>query len=592
MLFKLDRKQLPSKITFLYFAATGILFIFCFLTERALAEEGNIIWTASYTIRTLALSFILGTLGGIAACITMYRFSIAKPFHSPSNACPLRPLQLFLCSLILIVLAWLPGYLAYYPGICAYDSPIQTGQIESGSFNDHHPIAHTLLLKGFMELGENLAGNVNTGIGIYTFLQLIFLAAVFAWGITVLKKLGTGMFGLILLQLICMFYPFNWYMSISTTKDIPFTGFFLLLLLALAELILQIPSGPANRKPLSPKPDTTHPRDEALPEIALPTKRKAAPAIRFAVGAVGVILFRNNGQYSFLVLLSFLFLTTIFCKNHKSWGKLLLLAVGSFLSGVLLLNLLFHTTGAQQGDKREMLSMPIQQFARAMVYHGGIGVLPEDDNTLEEAEKALINDFLLDEAYRDYDPHISDPVKRHTNTYVARYRAKEFILTYLNLLKRYPGDFLNAALEVNAGYLYPADVSHAYINESEVNSGLGYVQTRWEESTLNSRGIYKDSKWKWLHEKMERWADENAYLKLPVLRYLFMPGIWLWLYFLLFGFLAVQKKGLLGLPLALVLGYYLTLFLGPTVQLRYLYPVMAAWPFLALLYGRISRLRA
>ncbi len=41
----------------------------------------------------------------------------------------------------------------------------------------------------------------------------------------------------------------------------------------------------------------------------------------------------------------------------------------------------------------------------------------------------------------------------------------------------------------------------------------------------------------------------------------------------------IRKKYLLLLPLSFVAGYYLTLVLGPTVQLRYLYPVMAAAPF-------------
>ena len=51
---------------------------------------------------------------------------------------------------------------------------------------------------------------------------------------------------------------------------------------------------------------------------------------------------------------------------------------------------------------------------------------------MDAADKALINDFILDEAYLDYDPGIADPVKRHTNTYVARYRSGEFIRYYLH----------------------------------------------------------------------------------------------------------------------------------------------------------------
>ena len=135
-----------------------------------------------------------------------------------------------------------------------------------------------------------------------------------------------------------------------------------------------------------------------------------------------------------------------------------------------------------------------------MIYHGGVSVLAEDDNTMDAADKALINDFILDEAYRDYDPGIADPVKRHTNTYVARYRSGEFIRVYLHLLTQYPGDMINAALATNAGFLSPFDTTHADVNRVEGRAGLSYVQTRWEEDTLNDRGIYKDSKWPWLFE--------------------------------------------------------------------------------------------
>ena len=83
-----------------------------------------------------------------------------------------------------------------------------------------------------------------------------------------------------------------------------------------------------------------------------------------------------------------------------------------------------------------------------MIYHGGVSVLAEDDNTMDAADKALINDFILDEAYRDYDPGIADPVKRHTNTYVARYRSGEFIRVYLHLLTQYPGDMILSLIHI------------------------------------------------------------------------------------------------------------------------------------------------
>ena len=89
---------------------------------------------------------------------------------------------------------------------------------------------------------------------------------------------------------------------------------------------------------------------------------------------------------------------------------------------------------------------------------------------------------------------------------------------------------INAALATNAGFLSPFDTTHADVNRVEGRAGLSYVQTRWEEDTLNDRGIYKDSKWPWLFEQLESWAENNSYLRTPVLKYLFVPGSYLWLY--------------------------------------------------------------
>lgn len=557
------RKNGVRPTAYILFCLTGALFLFCCLTGSRLAERGNIVWTGTYAAVTLAVSLAGGCLLGAAVC-TLWGLWDDRRQGREKSARRLSPAGTFAASLFLAVLAWLPAWLAYYPAVCSYDMPVQTGQVAEQYYVDHHPIAHTFLLKCFMRLGENVLGSVTAGIGVFAFLQLVFLAAAFACGVAVLRKRGAGPVPLALVQLWCMFYPFHWYMGVSLTKDTIFTGFFVLTLLALYELQEESESG----------------------------ARRLGKGIRFALAAVGMILFRNNGKYAFLVLLAALLPVFAFGKGRRRyWGRILLWGLGAFLAGNLLLSAVFRLSGAEQGDRREMLSMPIQQLARTMLYHGGAGVLPEDDNTMGEADKALINDFILNEGYKSYDPHISDPVKSSTNTYVARYRAGEFLETYLRLFRQYPGEYLNAALEVNAGYLYPGDVSHAYINVSDDRVGRGYVQTYWEEDTMNARGIYKASKWEWLHGKLERWADENAYLKLPLAKYLFVPGVWLWYYLLLLARLVMKRQYRQCVPLALAGGYFATLLLGPTVQLRYIYPLMAAFPFAALLPGALERNR-
>lgn len=555
----MERDGLLRKPTaYIMFSVMGFLFFFFCLTGKDLAAEGNILWTGRYLFRILLISLSAGGLVGVAVCTGLYRLAKMKRqggqrtagrWNWPGSA-------VFWGSFFLLAVSWLPGYLAYYPAICTYDSPIQVGQIAEGSYIDHHPLAHTLLIKGAMEFGRGVLGSVNEGIAAYALLQILLLSAVLAFGILRLYMHGVRPLWLMSLLIGLMMFPFNVYMSLSVTKDSVFSAFFVLQILSVYELLYKAPA----------------------------EKRVTWRELLFLLSTMGMILFRNNGKYAFCVFLAVLLLMALFGRKcRRRFAGLLLWSVAGFLAGNIVLAAIFQLTDAEQGDKREMLSMPIQQLARCMIYHGGAGVLSEDDNTMDEADQALIRDFILDEGYREYDPVISDPVKRHTNTYVVRYRLKDFASTYFHLLIKYPGEFVNAALAVDAGYLYPGDVTHAYVNTDSDLSGMGYVQTRWNEEVFANYGIYKASKWEWLHGHMERWADGNRYLKIPVLRYLFMPGVWVWLYLLLFGWLWLQRKFERCVPLALILGYYGTLLLGPAVQLRYIYPMMLAFPFMALM---------
>ncbi len=561
-----EKKILPRRKGCILLCVLGCLFVFFAKTEKDLAAAGNILWTAGYIGSTLLWTVVLGCLLGSVGTWVVYRFlspkqTVEAPGKKKTTGYAVfsawlqnrSGVQIFFGSLLLLLLAWLPVYLAYYPGICAYDAPVQTGQIMEHYYFDHHPIVHTLFLQGMLWLGNHIFGNVNAGMALYTAVQMLLLAGSMAYGMLVLHRRKIAAGWQLTIQILGMFFPFHWYMSVSMTKDTVFSAFLLLQLVCLTDLLWE-------------------------------DRNSWRPGIRdlfYALGTVGMILFRNNGKYAMIVLLAFAFLMFCFGKKaRKLWGRLLVVSGAAVCVGLFVLSAVFSATHAEQGDRREMLSMPIQQLSRCMIYHGGIGVLAEDDGTMDAADKALINDFILDEAYRDYDPGIADPVKRHTNTYVVRYRSGEFIRVYLHLLGNYPGDMINAALATNAGFLSPFDTTHADVNRVEGRAGLSYVQTRWEEDTLNGRGIYKDSKWPWLFERLENWAENNSYLRIPVLKYLFVPGSYLWLYLALAAVLVIADRKRFCLPLAIVAGYYGTMLLGPTVQMRYVYPVMLALPYL------------
>ncbi len=538
----------------IWFSIIGVLFYFFCFACKELEQTGNIVWNMKWTAGMLVKSIILGVVSGCLLCLFLLKTEAVFEARETGRARPAKlcsPVKTFWIVLGSLFICWFPTWLAYYPGICSYDITIQMEQITGEGYTTHHPLAHTLLFGAFWNLG-GILGNVNIGVGLYTLLQMVALAAAFAavsallagWKVTKGPLIGLTVFEALL--------PINWYLSVTTTKDVFFAEFVLLFFFLLYRLLKQ--------------------------EGMVAKKWRIA----YVLVTIGVILFRNNGMYALAVLWVMLALA-VFLTRKKDWklyGRLLLDTTIALVLGILLLTVLAKATVAREGDKREMLSMPIQQLARTMIYHGGVGVLPEDDNTMMEQDKALIRDLFTGDGYAYYRVDISDPVKKRTDTSVVRYRPVEFAKTYLNLFVKYPGEYVNAAIGTNAGFLYPGDKTHSVINVNGRDVGLGYIQTRWVDAELNPNGIIKDSKWSGLRSMLETFADENMYLKIPVLRYIIAPGTYLWCYMLVAAWLLIHKRYREMLPLAFVLGYFLTLFLGPTVQLRYLYPLMIVLPYL------------
>ena len=75
----------------------------------------------------------------------------------------------------------------------------------------------------------------------------------------------------------------------------------------------------------------------------------------------------------------------------------------------------------------------------------------------------------------------------------------------------------------------------------------------------------------------------DIFFLLFVLKYIFIPGIYLWIYIVAL-IVSFRRKNFGAVAIiALTAGYYATMFFGPKVQLRYIFPVMSTVPFLILI---------
>ena len=85
-----------------------------------------------------------------------------------------RKLFLFVWSFIFV--SWIPAYLILYPGVLSYDMISQVGSALGEITNNHHPVLHTWLIRFFMELGDALFSNYESGIGLLSLLQMVILS--------------------------------------------------------------------------------------------------------------------------------------------------------------------------------------------------------------------------------------------------------------------------------------------------------------------------------------------------------------------------------------------------------------------------------
>ena len=132
---------------------------------------------------------------------------------------------------------WLPYFLYEYPAIMTPDSINQLEQVlHMVPYSNHHPWAHTMVIKAFYSIGYSLTGSPNASLAFFTVFQMLFMAGCVAWLIAALQKLHINK---ILCCLIIAFYallPYHGVFVVTIWKDVLFSGAFLLFSTALARI--------------------------------------------------------------------------------------------------------------------------------------------------------------------------------------------------------------------------------------------------------------------------------------------------------------------------------------------------------------------
>lgn len=445
----------------------------------------------------------------------------------------------FIFSLVFIILCWLPYIIAFYPIILSPDPSYQIKQFfgirtkyadyailldENVVMTNHHPVLHTILLGGCLKLGSFLV-NDNFGLFIYSLIQIITLVSVFSFLIKyMLQKMNLSLkycwISLIIFALVPIFPMY----AMSAVKDVLFTAFLILYIVFLHNIL----------------------------KFKMKDYKYYHYLALFLVMML-VILFRNNGLY--IILLSFPF---IIFTNNEIYKRLLIIFILVLSFNFCYSKVILPYFKITPGSIREVLSIPFQQTARYVKYHG---------DELSTRDKKIIDKILgIDDLVTRYNPNLADPVKNNYNKYATTDDLKKYFEVWFSGLLKHPATYIDATIDNVYGYFYPNKLSWT-------------VYYKYDNRIVEDGFNYHYNKLDNLREHLANFA--RSYSKVPVLGLISNISFMVWICFILTGYLiySKRKKDIIVLLPALI-SILICVASPANTYFRYALPYIFSMPFM------------
>ena len=476
------------------------------------------------------------TLGSSSICLRIASISSVK---------------LFFIVQIAIGFIWGTLYvLGAFPGIYGYDAIYQIRDFAQGNLTDHQPVIHTLML-GFsvFTLGHTILNSDSLGLAFYCALQIWLMSVLLAWAITKLVRLGFVKSALLLFFFL-LFFPYNYLLACSTTKDPIFACLFVLAAIYAIELHVCLRRGCA----------LSH-----------------TWALQFSLVMLLGCLFRNNAVYAYVLYL--MFAVVVCCKHRKTicFAALMLLA-----GWMLYTHPIYDALGVHREGRASMLSVPAQQLARAAM-----------TNRRDLSAGDLQEIAAYYPTWQQYRLGIADDVKKSLNEQLFASDPIAFFRLWLRVGLKAPLSYIDAFLVLTLGNWYPdmqypvPDGYHPYLEYGRTYdlNGTSWV---WNTEDYYEAGHGDDSLvYVWLNPPSSllaryfSWVAAGGLLQIPVLSLFANPAtpFWVFIAYLIFARRCGRSSFLVG-PVVLCLMYWVTLMAGPAVLFRYSYCLLLAVPVL------------
>ncbi|MCR4695990.1 MAG: DUF6020 family protein [Lachnospiraceae bacterium] len=549
-----DKRKLVISIILSFLFALSLIAGYQLRVSIALAEglKGKI----GIIVKSIALSFLFIPFFEIILYYSVNPLikKSSKDLNEASK--DWNRIIVFFVSWIIILLCWLPILLAYWPGIMSYDSHRQFNEAYNNIFWELQPIAHTFLIRLALIIGQKI-GSLEVGISIYSLLQMTTLSIALGYVTSFIYKLCKKKLVVIVSLLFYAILPITSVLSISVTKDIFFTAFFLILCTALIERFCT---------------------QEKYPIVF---------EIIIVVSGALMMLFRKNGIYGFVLYtivfaISLLIILAKKKKNDKKGSKKyivsIIICVITILAGLLTMNVVKLSLHAGNGPAIEKYSVMIQQFARVAYYH---------KDTLSTEDAKIIDTYLPG--------YSSDPQYHFSLADAPKYNANgdafsdtsKFLKDWIHIVVTYPEDCLDAYLGLVSGYFFTDDLAISrYLGYGRDNMrGLLETFNAVKPGVEGDVHIESVSKLPRLQYFIEGIVSNEEYLYYPIVPILFRPAFYIWVAITCIAILIYKKRYQLFLVSSLQIAYFLTVLLGPVANIRYAFQIILFVPlFITIAY--------
>ena len=444
----------------------------------------------------------------------------------------------------ILLICWLPAFLADYPGGFRYDATMELAQKTEGlGYRGDYPLLHSAIVTFLLPLMHSWTGSWNTGITVYVVIQMGLMAAMYTQILRTMirRKVHRAViwYGLIY----CALFPVIQILVVQELRDVMFAALLTYLVFCLWLLCT----------------DT---------ERILGSPWKAAGCA--SVMSLTLLARNNNTGFVFLMLVIAVN-AAVWLKNRRKYprGAAVWAAggIGSFLLIGWVLSLICQPA-AEGPTAAASMSLLSQSLTRAYVLEG--------ENWTEEDRETIAEYMDLDGL--KYVPGYGDGTKNRIR--VNAFKYAEFCL---KIGLKYPAVYFDAVLAQTKNMWYPPGVLDDY---KQYFTSPGDPYSEWEKNYFailpeNEEPSEHHSLLPGLLDFYTTIGLRISFERIPVVSWMFSIGAQFWLTVFLFLYLWYRKKKGLLLSAGTILLYMIGNAFVPIVLLRYFAAVFLCHPMIA-----------